>query len=317
MLYIPKVGCVMTLAQLVSIVFISSSSMANTIMNKYLVSRAHVQSRFFVLAVQTTVILAVLLGMNVFVGEDLQTSFEFLKKWLVLSFSLIIMIYSGLQANVLPISLFTIFKNGSIPIIVIYDYLHKGYVIEELTGASFVFLVASSLLGSVSDVSDTDASDVSSGKAQTSVTKQKARVVGMVWMAINCISSACYAIRINILMKASGVSSVAAAIYINSLALPFLLILAAAEAFTFKIPTKHMPAICFSGLTSCAVSVSTTWAASIFTTTTLAMVMALNKTPMAMSGIVFGLERLGSPWKWVSVGLGLISATCYAVSKRH
>ncbi|KAI5188470.1 GDP-mannose transporter [Nematocida sp. AWRm77] len=295
------------------ILFLTGSGVANTVLNKYLVSNLGVKPKFFILSVQTGVTLSLLFCINkLFLGHPADLFHEeVLKRWMAVAFSLITMIYSGLQANeYLPISLFTVLKNGAIPIVVLHDSLFFGYALNALTVLAFLLIAVSSFIGTLANTNSSTKEHSVSKKGNLSNT-----VVGLAWMGINCLSSASYSIRLNMAIKETKLPSVSAALYTNALAFPFLLGLALIEAVSVRGQTAHLSWILFSGTTSCVISVATAWAASLFSTTTMTMIAALNKTPTALSGILVGIEEIGSAWKWASILLGVLSGVCYAASR--
>ncbi|KAI5179581.1 GDP-mannose transporter [Nematocida sp. AWRm80] len=298
------------------VVAMIASGMANSIANKYLVSGLKIRSKFFILFVQTLVMVCVLLVVAVArFGKDSIPDILRIKDWFYVSISLIVMIYSGLQANAhMSISLFTVLKNGTLPIIALNDWLYAGYRITYLSVLSFVLIVLSSVIGTLSEASSGDADESAKKKEERRPTTT---AIGLVWMIINCLSSAAYSLRMNRIIKAQKISSILASLYINILALPFLTVFAGAEMVSVNLPRKHMVAIVFSGVLTFTISVTNAWASIIFPTTTIAMINALNKVPIAISGVLFRLEEVGSALKWVSVGIGMLSAIFYILSRQQ
>jgi len=296
-----------------AVLFFSSSSMVNTVVNKYLVTSLRIKSKFFILSVQTFVIVLMLLFLNYFIArKDLVLAREVAHVWGPVSFSLVLMIYSGLQANEhLPISLFTVLKNGSIPLVALHDWIFFGDALGALALASFLLIFLSSAIGTVSDEKRHSAlgNQKFSGKSVT--------FIGVGWMAVNCLSSASYSIRMSTTVKNTNSPSTVASLYVNLVALPLLLLFSAAEAASLGVPSSNLRWIVISGGTSCLISVATACSARIFSTTTMTMIAALNKAPMALSGVIFGLEDVGSGWKWASVALAALSAFLYSVSRSN
>lgn len=290
-----------------------TSGVLNTVLNKYLVSNLRLRAKFLILTIQTCMVLLILFLMNIaFFRYKVSIKKDVLKYWIYIALSLISMIYSGLQASeYLPISLFTVLKNGTIPIVVLHDWMFFDYHINMLTVCSFFLVGLSSFIGTMSNTkSNTIKPGGISAKRQKAIT-----ALGLLWMAINCLSSAAYSIRISVTIKEQKTPSVVASIYTNMLALPFLIALSLVESVSSKPPKTHIHWILLSGITSCLISVTTAWAASVFTTTSMTIVAALNKTPMAISGVLFGIEEVGSRYKWISVAVGILSAFLYAVSR--
>lgn len=301
----------MSVESVLAVACLISSGVVNTVINKYLVSNLRIKQKFFILAVQTGIILG-LLGVINFcaMGYRLLLEKELLTDWTCIAFSLITMIYSGLQASEhLPISLFTILKNCTIPIVVLHDWMFFDYQLGLLIILSFVLIAVSSFIGTLSN----RRADQKKPRSLKEATASSA--VGLAWMLINCLSSASYSIRLSVSIKKYQMPSVPAALYTNLLAFPFLVALSLAEAASLGCHTKHLGWIALSGVTSCLIAVSTAWAAAVFSTTTMTMIAALNKTPTALSGIICGIEEVGSVSKWLSIALGVLSGVCYAASR--
>lgn len=299
--------------QNVSVFLLTLSGVANTVLNKYLVSKLRVRAKFLVLSVQTGIVLILLLLANLFVLQlPLSVPSGYIGEWACAAVSLVVMIYSGLEANeYLPISLFTILKNGSIPIVAVYDTFFSCYALSTPTVISFFLVLTSSVLGSAADMRKKQ------GLESAGVHRLQKRVTatGASWMLTNCISSAAYAIRINRAMSKHTTRVLLASVYVNALALPLLVVLCILEGIPNRVPKGAPALIALSGVTSCLISTSSFWAASLFTATSMSMIAALNKGPMALSGMVFGLEPAGDPMKWASVGLGAAAAILFAASR--
>ncbi|EIJ88237.1 GDP-mannose transporter [Nematocida parisii] len=283
-----------------------ASGIAASVLNKYIVSQLHIEGKFFILSIQTIFLLLLLSIINLFVfSTDALKSISFSSAgpWILSAVSLVIMIYSGLEANArLSISLFTVLKNLTIPIIAAHDALFNNYNITVLTIISFFLVIISSFLGAYS----TDK------KRKDSIS-----FMGIVWMTLNCFSSASYIIRFNQTIRETNISSTLAAWVVNALAFPLILGFFAVEG-TKSIKSskiKDLLVIAVSGIAACCISVSNAQAAYTFSTTTIAVINALNKLPIAASGVIFGFETTGHSLKWIAVFLGVTSSILYAASR--
>ncbi|KAI5192902.1 GDP-mannose transporter [Nematocida minor] len=288
------------------IVTMVAAGISASVLNKYIVTYLHISGKFFILSVQTVFLLLILSAINFFILDNLSFkifSIAALSVWMLPAVSLVIMIYSGLEANArLPISLFTVLKNLTIPVIALHDTLYNGYKITPLTLASFVLILGSSFLGAYS----------SDKKRRDSVS-----LLGILWMMVNCFSSAAYIIRFNSIVRKTDVNSAAAAWIVNALAFPmiFLCFLVEGVGDAKGARMKEIGIIALSGGAACSIAVANAQAAHTFTTTTVAVINALNKLPIAASGVIFGFESTGRASKWVAVLMGVASSILYAVSR--
>ncbi|KAH9386096.1 GDP-mannose transporter [Nematocida major] len=282
------------------------SGISASILNKYIVTGLHITGKFFILFVQTAFLLSILFILNAFVFGTIaakSVSVDAVLPWALPAVSLLIMIYSGLEANArLSISLFTVLKNLTIPVIAVHDTLFNNYQITRLTLLSFFLIVFSSFLGAYS--SDRHRKDSPSP-------------IGLLWMLLNCLSSAAYIIRFNKIVRATKVPSIFAAWAVNMLASPLIFTCFLVEGIkSVKTATlREILIIGLSGAAACSISVANAQAATTFSTTTVAVINALNKLPISASSVIFGLEKTGKASKWIAVFLGVAASILYAMSR--
>lgn len=112
--------------------------------------------------------------------------------------------------------------------------------------------------------------------------------------------------------------------YNNLLSIPVLLVCSLflenwssaniAVNFPPGMETKVMTVMVISGLSSVFISYSSAWCVRVTSSTTYSMVGALNKLPIALSGLIFfdAPATLGSV---SAIAIGFISGIVYAVAK--
>lgn len=291
---------------IILVLIMVGSGITASILNKYIVTNLQISGKFFILFMQTLFLLLILSIFGAFFLNIL--SFKVIRlldvsSWIFPTLSLFIMVYSGLEANArLSISLFTILKNLTIPVISAHDVLFKNFRITPLTLLSFFFILLSSFLGAYS----------SDRKRRDSVS-----ILGISWMIVNCFSSAAYIIRFNNIIRDTGINGLAAAWMVNALAFPltFVCYIAEGPSSIKAVTRKEIGILAASGAAVCAIAVANAQAAHVFTTTTVAVINALNKLPIAASGVILGLESTGQVLKWISVSLGVVSSILYAISR--
>ena len=112
--------------------------------------------------------------------------------------------------------------------------------------------------------------------------------------------------------------------YNNLLTIPILLVMTllvedwSAANFTrnFPLETRNaiLMAMIFSGLSSAFISYTSAWCVRVTSSTTYSMVGALNKLPIALSGLVFFDAPVTVP-SVSAIFVGFVSGIVYAVAK--
>lgn len=173
------------------------ASILMTLVNKFVVSGQNFSMNFLLLCIQSTVCCACVtivkrLGIISFRDFDVQDA----KQWFPISFLLVSVIYTGSKSlQYLSIPVYTIFKNLTIILIAYGEVLWFGGRVTGLTLVSFFFMVISSVIAAMADVSTTGDLDGASSvlidlPRVTSVVRNLD--VGYLWMMLNCATSAAY-----------------------------------------------------------------------------------------------------------------------------
>lgn len=276
-----------------------ASSVATTVVNKYAMSVLSTQAPFMFLASQSAIISALMvvcraLGVLHFRLSGART----LGYWLPLSTCLALMIYTGSRGvEYLPVSTFTVLKNGSIVLNAIAEKHLFGKRIPPWSWASFALMFASSYMGDASEF------DVS--------------VFGYVWMALNIVSTSLYVLlmKMHIEHKKSKADPV---FYCNLLSLPQLVLCSLAFDCRGKglrsIDGRLAAATVASGVSAFLTSHATAWCLALLSTTSLSMLGSLNKLIVSFSGIFFIGERNIGPAKVASLVMGFMAGLLYSAS---
>jgi len=311
------------------------ASILMTVVNKFVVSGAHFSMTFLLLCIQSTVCVACVifvkkLGIISFRNFDMKDA----KAWFPISFLLVSVIYTGSKSlQHLSIPVYTIFKNLTIILIAYGEVIWFGGKVTALTFVSFIFMVISSTVAAWSDVS-TALSDslpaVSTGVSANTLQSLAGAVrglnVGYFWMLVNCLTSAAYVLSMRKRIKSTGFSDWDSMFYNNLLSIPVLAVFSIiAEDWGTENLIRNFPpatrsflltAIAFSGAAAVGISYTTAWCVRTTSSTTYSMVGALNKLPVAASGMLF----FGDPITVGSVsavGLGFFAGLVYAVAKNN
>jgi len=311
------------------------ASILMTVVNKYVVSGKGFSMNFLLLAIQSTVCVSCVftvkrLKIISFRDFDVQDA----KNWFPISFLLVSVIYTGSKAiQFLSIPVYTIFKNLTIILIAYGEVIWFGGRVTGLTFLSFVIMVVSSIIAAWSDIShaldDTwTAQDPAAAigglhAVQTAIAHVN---VGYFWMFLNCITSAAFVLSMRKRIKVTGFSDWDTMFYNNLLSIPVLALFSLlVEDWGSENLTKSFPpetrnfllfAIAFSGAAAVGISYTTAWCIRATSSTTYSMVGALNKLPVAASGMIFFGDPV-TPGSVSAVSVGFLAGIVYAVAKNN
>lgn len=249
------------------------------------------------------------------------------------------MIYTSTWAlRYLSIPVYTIFKNLTIILIAYGEVLWFGGSVSSMALFSFGLMVLSSLIAAWADIRHALESH---GKATGAAAAQLATLnAGYVWMMINCLSTASYVLYMRKRIKLTNfkdfdsklksvpegeeTNMVIAMFYNNVLTIPVLLVASfALEDWSVANLAKAFPpdhrngifaAMIFTGAASIFISYTSAWCVRATSSTTYSMVGALNKLPIAISGLVFFDAPVTIP-SVSAIFVGFVSGLVYAVAK--
>ncbi|KDQ19173.1 hypothetical protein BOTBODRAFT_52331 [Botryobasidium botryosum FD-172 SS1] len=310
------------------------ASILMTVVNKYVVSGSQFNMNFLLLTIQSVVctacvLLSKSLGLITFRDYDSADA----KKWFPISFLLVSVIYTGSKSlQYLNIPVYTIFKNLTIILIAYGEVIWFGGRVTHLTLVSFVLMVVSSIIAAWSDIShtlatlsDTWATGGLYSGALPDISQVSAKLnAGYVWMLLNCLCSAAYVLAMRKRIKTTGFKDWDTMFYNNMLSIPVLIVFSIIAEdwgqanlqanFPPATRTFLLSAIAFSGAAAVGISYTTAWCVRTTSSTTYSMVGALNKLPVAASGLIF----FGDPVTFGSVSaitVGFFAGVVYAIAK--
>ncbi|KAI0716005.1 UDP-galactose transporter [Cerioporus squamosus] len=305
------------------------ASILMTVVNKFVVSGHSFNMNFLLLCIQSSVCVACVvivkkLGIISFRDFDMKEA----KMWFPISAMLVGVIYTGSKSlQYLSIPVYTIFKNLTIILIVIWF----GGRVTGLTLVSFILMVVSSVIAAWADVSEAltagDPAVAEAVSGLSSVTGVVSKLnIGYFWMFMNCATSAAYVLTMRKKIKGTGFSDWDTMFYNNLLSIPVLAVASIiAEDWGYDNLTRNFPpetrnfllfAIAFSGAAAVGISYTTAWCIRATSSTTYSMVGALNKLPVAASGMIFFGDAVtfGSV---TAIGVGFFAGLVYAVAKNN
>ncbi|KAF2860954.1 UDP-galactose transporter [Piedraia hortae CBS 480.64] len=315
----------------ISILAYCGSSILMTTTNKYVVSGTHFNLNFFLLAVQSIVcILAIQTGKSLGVISFRDFNSDEARKWFPITLLLIGMIYTSTKAlQFLSIPVYTIFKNLTIILIAYGEVLWFGGSVTPMALLSFGLMVLSSVIAAWADIQHALASYGGGDGGLGGVSGEAAEKIstlnaGYMWMMINCFCSASYVLGMRKRIKLTNFKDFDTMFYNNLLSIPVLLacsILLENWSSTnlllnFPQETRNfmISSMIISGLSSIFISYTSAWCVRVTSSTTYSMVGALNKLPIAISGLVF-FDAPVTVGSVSAIFVGFISGLVYAVAK--
>ncbi|KAI9672214.1 MAG: GDP-mannose transporter into the lumen of the Golgi [Alyxoria varia] len=305
------------------------SSILMTVTNKYVLSGLDFNLNFFLLCVQSVVcVVAIQSCKSMGIIQYRDFNVDEARKWLPVSVLLIGMIFTGTKAlQFLSIPVYTIFKNLTIILIAYGEVLWFGGSVTPLVLFSFGLMVLSSVVAAWADIQAAlDRYGDTTGKEQSAEASAKISTLnaGYLWMLFNCFCSASYVLGMRKRIKLTNFKDFDTMYYNNLLSIPILIVCSLTlESWSAENLARNFPAaqrtpiitsMVISGLSSVFISYTSAWCVRVTSSTTYSMVGALNKLPIAMSGLIF----FDAPTTFGSVGaicIGFVSGIFYAVAK--
>lgn len=192
---------------------------------------------------------------------------------------------------------------------------------------SFMLMVLSSVIAASADFSSSNA-DSANASSSASI------LVGYLWMATNCVSSASFVLYMRYSIRHSGpeitpFKDFDTVFYNNLLTAPIFLFMSLVgadgsvrEIFGFYGSPENsaefhrlLLALFFSGISAFWISYASSWCIRVTNSTTYSMVGALNKLPIAVSGMIFFPDSKLSLPSVLSVLMGFASGIIYTKAK--
>jgi GDP-mannose transporter len=233
------------------------------------------------------------------------------------------MIYTSTWAlKFLSIPVYTIFKNLTIILIAYGEVLWFGGAVTPMALFSFGLMVFSSVIAAWADIQHALSSMGSASSASTDA--MSTLHAGYLWMMFNCLCTATYVLGMRKRIKLTNFKDFDTMYYNNLLTIPILLVASIlVEDWSSANIQKNFPpnqrntvvmVMIISGLSTVFISYTSAWAVRVTSSTTYSMVGALNKLPIALSGLIF----FDAPVTFGSVSaifVGFISGLVYALAK--
>ncbi|KAL4812943.1 hypothetical protein BDW67DRAFT_118203 [Aspergillus spinulosporus] len=230
----------------------------------------------------------------------------------------------GKQSAAIPVcSRLYNFKNLTIIVIAYGEVFMVGGSVKPLALLSFGLMVLSSVVAAWADIQIVTTA-TAKAISDSAVATLSALNAGYTWMGTNVVFSALYALGMRRVIKKTNFDNWDVTFYNNLLSVPILLLASLlVEDWSSENLQRNFPAesrqssvigIFYSGVAAIFISYCTAWCVRATSSTTYAMMGALNKLPLAVAGIVF----FAAPVTFGSVSaiiLGFISGLVYTWAK--
>ncbi|KAK9453823.1 hypothetical protein V1511DRAFT_522378 [Dipodascopsis uninucleata] len=305
-----------------SIMSYCMASILMTVTNKFVLSGYSFNLNFFLLMIQSLVcVMAIQTCKSLKMITYRDFNMVEAKKWFPISCLLVVMIYTSSKAlQYLSIPVYTIFKNLTIILIAYGEVLWFGGSVTGLALFSFGLMVLSSIVAAWADIRVAIA-NYGSDEASSSLAALNA---GYLWMFLNCLSSATYVLGMRKRIKLTNFKDFDTMFYNNLLSIPVLFLCSiiledwSAENIDRNFPEDKRSALIFamifSGLSSVFISYTSAWCVRVTSSTTYSMVGALNKLPIALSGLIF-FDAAVTFFSVSAIIIGFLAGLVYAVAK--
>ncbi|KAI4686414.1 GDP-mannose transporter into the lumen of the Golgi [Alternaria hordeiaustralica] len=317
-------GVAITENPIAAVLAYCGSSIMMTVTNKYVLSGVDFNLNFFLLCVQSVVCVAAISickALGIINYRDFNS--DEAKKWFPISVLLIGMIYTSTWAlKYLSIPVYTIFKNLTIILIAYGEVLWFGGAVTPMALFSFGLMVLSSVIAAWADIQHALSS---MGHAAEKTTEAMSTLhAGYLWMMFNCFCSATYVLCMRKRIKLTNFKDFDTMYYNNLLTIPILLVASIlVEDWSSANVAKNFPVeqrntvimvMIISGLSTVFISYTSAWAVRVTSSTTYSMVGALNKLPIALSGLVF-FDAPVTFGSCSAIFVGFVSGLVYALAK--
>ncbi|KAI5804045.1 hypothetical protein DFH27DRAFT_553788 [Peziza echinospora] len=300
------------------------ASILMTVTNKYVLSGTGFNLNFFLLCVQSIVCVIAIQtckSMNLITYRDFNS--DEARKWFPVSVLLIVMIYTSSKAlQFLSIPVYTIFKNLTIILIAYGEVLWFGGSVTGMSLFSFGLMVLSSVVAAWADISAA-ITNYGHDASETAVALSTLNA-GYLWMMLNCLSSAAYVLGMRKRIKLTNFKDFDTMYYNNLLSIPILFLssifmedwssINVNKNFPIEYRNSLLIAILLSGLSTVFISYTSAWCVRVTSSTTYSMVGALNKLPIALSGLIFFDAPVTLP-SVTAIAIGFVSGMVYALAK--
>ncbi|KAI9340572.1 hypothetical protein BDR26DRAFT_911696 [Obelidium mucronatum] len=287
--------------------------------NKVIMSTFGFKHAFLVLAFQTLITLLIFVTFA-YAGfiKHRQFNFEDAKKWLPVTISLVLMIYTGATAlRFMSIALLNIFKNMGLIMMAYCEWLFfNGSPVTRLILLSFALIVASAVIAGWDDVMH------ATPKEQTNL------AASYFWMTANIIATTVFSLTMKSKISGIGFKDFDTVYFNQVIGFPILLACsliferaAFSDLYSRYLGTTEegewnglVLAIFVSGVTQFGIAYCSAWCLRVTSSTTLSMAGTLNKLPLSIVGM-FMFQDAITAHRLEGVFLAVLGGVLYCYAK--
>jgi len=289
-----------------STVAYATCSMSMTLTNKFLVDTFHFNYPFFLVAVQNSITLLLLLVSRSLFPEVIDlgmasSSLAKAKRFAVGSLMFVMTLTSGMHAlRLLSVPVVTVLKNFGIILVALGDHILFGQFVDMHTIFALLLILLSSVLSGLTDLSFT--------------------LNGYLWMLFNITANMGYVLYTRFALKTFFKTEFELCFYNCILSLPMLLAWSVASSEFANIvhydglSAAFLCTLVFSSVVGFALSLASLWCINANSAVHFSMVGAIAKIPLSVIGYVV-FPRPMSFNNGCSVAFGLLSGVFYSHTK--
>ncbi|WUR04640.1 GDP-mannose transporter [Vairimorpha necatrix] len=269
-------------------------SLATTILNKYIISVLNFSTPFFLVVCQSFIICFLIYLLNIL--QVFKLRFTNLRKWIIPSSFLCVMIFSGSKSlQYLDISFYTLIKNSSIFIVAIVENVFFNRLINLYEGLSFILMI----MASYYNIFSTD-------------------INGLLWISINVLSTTIYIVTLRHILTDHRGDLMESIFYPNffSIFLIGILSLSFESLNSIDLSSKVVLFIIFSSICALLTALTTAQVLISLSSTTYSMLGAMNKILLGFTGFIFVGESINTR-KIYSLSIGILSTVLYTYSQTN
>ena len=280
-----------TLEGSLALIIYFTSSVSATLVNKYIVSTRKFPMHYFLVLVQSAIIVAMVSFYYLWARKKPKVGRTY--QWFIVSFFLTVMIFTNMKmVSLMPVTMYTLYKNLAIIPTALLEYQIFGKKITKSALVSFILLFGSSFM---------------------LYDPVEIPLAGYTWMISNNAATCFYMLYLKHVMVRGNASRADSVFFTNLLGIPILFLLSSTlDPLELMLDDVSLwVLIVFSSVTAFLTAFSTTWALKAVGSTSVSVIGTLNKLVLSAGGFLMFKETL-APLKATSLVVGLLASGLYS-----